>query len=79
MASVIVDQPRAGLRYLHCSCVKASGITFAPIAPVAVRTKEMTIWSLDDAQAQVRIESCDECHGYTKMMFVEMSPSMDGG
>ncbi len=37
----------------------------------------MTLWSFDDTHAAVRVESCHECHGYTKMLFVEKSPQMD--
>ena len=77
VASVIVDEPRAGLRYLHCSLCESEWHYIRAHCTSCNQDKEMTIWSLDDPQAQVRIESCDECHGYTKMMFIEKSPSMD--
>lgn len=77
VASVIVDEPRAGLRYLHCSLCESEWHYIRAHCTSCGQDKEMTIWSLDDAQAQVRIESCDECHGYTKMMFIEKSPLMD--
>lgn len=77
VASVIVDEPRAGLRYLHCSLCESEWHYIRAHCTSCGQDKEMTLWSFDDANAQVRIESCDECHGYTKMLFVEKSPLMD--
>jgi len=77
VASVIVDQPRAGLRYLHCSLCESEWHYIRAHCTSCGQDKGTTLWSFDDAKAQVRIESCDECHGYTKMLFVEKSPLMD--
>jgi len=77
VASVIVDQPRAGLRYLHCSLCESEWHYIRAHCTSCGQDKGTTLWSFDDTQAQVRIESCDECHGYTKMLFVEKSPLMD--
>lgn len=77
VASVIVDQPRAGLRYLHCSLCESEWHNIRAHCTSCGQDKGTTLWSFDDTQAQVRIESCDECHGYTKMLFVEKSPLMD--
>lgn len=77
VASVIVDQPRAGLRYLHCSLCESEWHYIRAHCTCCGQDKGTTLWSFDDTKAQVRIESCDECHGYTKMLFIEKSPSMD--
>ncbi|MDI5876976.1 formate dehydrogenase accessory protein FdhE [Shewanella xiamenensis] len=77
VASLIVDQPRAGLRYLHCSLCESEWHYIRAHCTSCGQDKGTTLWSFDDAKAQVRIESCDECHGYTKMLFVEKSPLMD--
>ncbi|USD37500.1 MULTISPECIES: formate dehydrogenase accessory protein FdhE [Ferrimonas] len=77
VASVIVDEPRAGLRYLHCSLCETQWHYIRAHCSSCGQDKEMTLWSLDDHQAKVRIESCDDCHGYTKMLFLEQDPQMD--
>ncbi|MGX2954898.1 formate dehydrogenase accessory protein FdhE [Shewanella sp. JL219SE-S6] len=77
VASVIVDEPRAGLRYLHCSLCESEWHYIRAHCTCCGHDKEMNLWSLDDYQANVRIESCEACHGYTKMMFLEKAPLMD--
>lgn len=37
----------------------------------------MSLWSFDKYQTPVRIESCDDCHGYSKMLFMNLDPRMD--
>ncbi|TKB54974.1 formate dehydrogenase accessory protein FdhE [Ferrimonas aestuarii] len=77
VASVIKDEPRAGLRYLHCSLCESEWHFIRAHCSNCGQDKEMSLWSMDDHQAKVRVESCDECHGYTKMLFVGQAPEMD--
>lgn len=77
VASVIRDKPRSGLRYLHCSLCETQWHYVRAQCTNCEQDEDMSLWSFDDYQANIRVESCDACHGYTKMLFVDNSPSMD--
>ncbi|MBU1391081.1 MAG: formate dehydrogenase accessory protein FdhE [Gammaproteobacteria bacterium] len=77
VASVIRDETRTGLRYLHCSLCETQWHYVRAQCTNCEQDEDMSLWTLDDYQANIRIESCDACHGYTKMLFIEKSPHMD--
>ncbi|WP_407829497.1 formate dehydrogenase accessory protein FdhE [Shewanella algae] len=77
VASVVVDKPREGLRYLHCSLCETQWHFIRAHCSSCNQAKEMSLWSFDKYQTPVRIESCDDCHGYSKMLFMNLDPKMD--
>ncbi len=77
VASVVVDKPREGLRYLHCSLCETEWHFVRAHCSSCNQAQEMSLWSFEKHQAPIRIESCDDCHGYTKMLFMNLDPRMD--
>lgn len=77
VASMIVDEPREGLRYLHCSLCESEWHYVRAHCTCCEQSREMSIWSFDDHKAAVRIESCEACKGYTKMLFTNRLPLLD--
>lgn len=77
VASMIVDEPREGLRYLHCSLCESEWHYVRAHCTCCEQSREMSIWSFDDHEAAVRIESCEACKGYTKMLFTNRLPLLD--
>ncbi|NMD53296.1 formate dehydrogenase accessory protein FdhE [Shewanella sp. DNRA4] len=77
VASMIVDEPREGLRYLHCSLCESEWHYVRAHCTCCEQSREMSIWSFDDHKAAVRIESCEACKGYTKMLFIDHLPLLD--
>ncbi|MGL5668261.1 MAG: formate dehydrogenase accessory protein FdhE [Shewanella sp.] len=77
VASMIVDEPREGLRYLHCSLCESKWHYVRAHCTCCEQSREMSIWSFDDHKAAVRIESCEACKGYTKMLFTNRLPLLD--
>ncbi|WP_417761644.1 formate dehydrogenase accessory protein FdhE [Shewanella sp.] len=77
VASVVREEPREGLRYLHCSLCETEWHYVRAHCTACNQSEAMELWSFDDHQAAVRIETCDDCNGYTKMLFVTKSPQID--
>ncbi|MFQ6372659.1 formate dehydrogenase accessory protein FdhE [Shewanella sp. YIC-542] len=77
VASVIREEPREGLRYLHCSLCETQWHYVRAQCTNCDDAKQLSLWALDDHKANIRIESCDNCHGYTKMLFVAKDPRME--
>lgn len=77
VASAIHDETRTGLRYLHCSLCETQWHYVRAQCTNCEQDEDMSLWTLDNYQANIRIESCDACHGYTKMLFIGQSPHMD--
>lgn len=77
VASMVREEPREGLRYLHCSLCETEWHYVRAHCTACDQSEAMDLWSFDDHQAAVRIETCDDCKGYTKMLFVSKSPQID--
>lgn len=77
IASEIVEKPRKGLRYLHCSLCETRWHLVRAICTACHQDDGISLWAEQEKEAPVRIESCDHCHGYTKMMFTDIAPELD--
>ncbi|KFZ37416.1 formate dehydrogenase [Shewanella mangrovi] len=77
VASVVVDKPREGLRYLHCSLCDSEWHYVRAHCTSCNQSKAVELWSFESHQAPIRVESCDDCDGYTKMLFLNLAPQMD--
>lgn len=69
VASVIVNHSIDGLRYLHCNLCETEWHYVRALCSNCENAGKVNYWSLDDTQAQVRAESCDDCHSYLKIMY----------
>ncbi|BDM63206.1 protein FdhE [Shewanella sp. NFH-SH190041] len=77
VASVVVDKPRKGLRYLHCSMCESQWHLVRANCTRCHEDDGIYLWAEQEKDAAVRIESCDHCKGYTKMMFTDLHPDLD--
>ncbi|GIU03343.1 protein FdhE [Shewanella sp. c952] len=77
VASVIKEQPRAGLRYLHCSLCETEWHQIRAECTSCGEDKGVLLWAETDTKAAVRIESCDTCKGYTKMLFTDIDSGLE--
>ena len=64
-------------RYLHCSLCAASW-NYVRIKCVACgSTKGIAYHSIEGSNQAVRAETCEECHGYVKILSTEKEPGLD--
>lgn len=77
VASVIKEKPRAGLRYLHCSLCETEWHQIRAECTSCGEDKGVFLWAETETKAAVRIESCDTCKGYTKMLFTDINPKLE--
>ncbi|WP_076411867.1 formate dehydrogenase accessory protein FdhE [Shewanella sp. UCD-KL12] len=77
VASVIKEKPRAGLRYLHCSLCETQWHQIRAECTSCGEDKGVFLWSETETKAPVRVESCDTCKGYTKMLFTDINPKLE--
>ncbi len=77
VASVIKEQPRAGLRYLHCSLCETQWHQIRAECTSCGEDKGVFLWAETETKAAVRIESCDTCKGYTKMLFTDINSKLE--
>ncbi|QFU24526.1 formate dehydrogenase accessory protein FdhE [Shewanella eurypsychrophilus] len=77
IASVIKDQPRAGLRYLHCSLCETQWHQIRAECTSCGEDKGVFLWAESETKSAIRIESCDTCKGYTKMLFTNIKPELE--
>lgn len=69
VASVIVNQPIDGLRYLHCNLCETQWHHVRTLCTNCGEGGKLNYWSVEDKDAQVKAESCDDCHSYLKVMY----------
>lgn len=60
-----------GLRYLHCALCESEWHVVRAVCSNCGDTKDVEYLSLDSAEAVVRAECCDHCHGYLKIVSAE--------
>ncbi len=77
VASAIKEEPREGLRYLHCSLCETEWHMVRATCTNCYGDDEVYLWAEQEKEAPVRIESCGHCHGYTKMLFTNLDPKLD--
>lgn len=77
VASVVREQPRQGLRYLHCSLCETQWHQVRAECTCCGDNTDIHIWSETETKAPLRIESCGKCQGYTKMLFTDIDPRLE--
>ena len=66
-----------GLRYLCCSLCASQWHMVRGICSNCAATKGITYFSIEGQPGVVTAESCDECHGYLKIVRLEKDPLAD--
>ncbi|GIU16461.1 MULTISPECIES: formate dehydrogenase accessory protein FdhE [unclassified Shewanella] len=77
VGSVIKEEPRVGLRYLHCSLCETEWHEVRAECTSCGESKGVFLWAETETNAAIRVESCDTCQGYTKMFFTDINPRLE--
>ncbi|MDO4430251.1 MAG: formate dehydrogenase accessory protein FdhE [Lonepinella koalarum] len=77
VASVIHFGLAQGLRYLHCSLCESEWNVVRAKCSNCNQSKELDYWAIDKDQAEVKSESCGECHSHLKIVYQEKNPHVE--
>jgi len=77
VASIVRIGDAAGLRYLHCSLCESEWHLVRSQCSHCDASRAIGYWVLDSEEAATRAESCDDCHGYLKLMRQDKDPAVD--
>ncbi|GIU27461.1 formate dehydrogenase accessory protein FdhE [Shewanella schlegeliana] len=77
VGSVIKEEPRTGLRYLHCSLCETEWHEVRAECTSCGESKGVFLWAETETNAAIRVESCNTCMGYTKMFFTDINPRLE--
>lgn len=78
IASVITGgQEIDGLRYLHCNLCESEWHYVRAQCSNCESSGKLNYWALDDVEAQVKTESCDDCHSHLKILYLNKNPRLD--
>lgn len=77
VTSVIHFGAAQGLRYLHCSLCESEWHVVRAKCTNCNQSKELDYWAIDKDQAEVKSESCGECHSHLKILYQEKNPHVE--
>lgn len=77
VTSVIHFGAAQGLRYLHCSLCESEWHIVRAKCTNCNQSKELDYWAIDKDQAEVKSESCGECHSHLKILYQEKNPHVE--
>ncbi|HZC67148.1 MAG TPA: formate dehydrogenase accessory protein FdhE [Nitrospirales bacterium] len=77
MVSVVSIGADHGLRYLTCSLCNTQWHAVRIKCVFCDTTKGIAYYGIDGGSDAVKAESCDACHGYLKILYLEKDPNMD--
>ena len=66
-----------GLRYLTCPLCNLQWHAVRIKCVFCDTTKGIAYYGIEGGSAAVKAESCDACHGYLKILYMEQDPNMD--
>lgn len=75
--SVIRGGSQNGLRYLHCSLCESQWHLVRVKCSNCEGTGSLHYWSLDDQNATIKAESCDDCHSYLKVIYQDRDHTLE--
>ena len=76
-ASIILGGKRGGLRYLHCPLCETRWHLVRAVCSCCGGADEVEYWSVDEARAVVKLETCRDCQGYLKVCFADIDARAD--
>lgn len=77
VASVVHFGDSQGLRYLHCSLCESEWNMTRSQCTNCDQSGKLDYWSLDNAEAAVKAESCGDCGSYLKVLYQEKDPHVE--
>lgn len=78
VASVVrIGGEEQGLRYLHCSLCETEWHMVRVKCSSCESTKGIAYFSVEGSSGAVKAETCDECHSYLKIMYMERDHLVD--
>lgn len=77
VSSIIHFGAAQGLRYLHCSLCESEWHVVRAKCTNCNQSKELDYWAIDKDQAEVKSESCGECHSHLKILYQEKNPHVE--
>lgn len=67
----------SGLRYLHCNLCESEWHVVRAKCSNCDEMEHLNLWSIDDEQAAVKAEACDDCGAYLKLIYQDKDPQAD--
>jgi FdhE protein len=77
MASVVVTGSDHGLRYLTCPLCNTQWHAVRIKCVFCDATKGIAYYGIEGGSAAVKAESCEACHGYLKILYMDKDPNVD--
>ena len=77
MVSVVSSGSDQGLRYLTCSLCNTRWHAVRIKCVFCDTTKGIAYYGIEGGSAAVKAESCDTCHGYLKILYMEKDPNVE--
>jgi len=77
MASVVSSGSDHGLRYLTCPLCNMRWHAVRIKCVFCDTTKGIGYYGIEGGSAAVKAESCDTCHGYLKILYMEKDPNVE--
>jgi FdhE protein len=77
MVSVVCTGSDHGLRYLICPLCNSQWHAVRIKCVFCDTTKGIAYYGIDGGSDAVKAESCEACHGYLKILYMEKDPNMD--
>ncbi len=71
VSSMVQIGTTQGLRYLHCNLCETEWHVVRVKCSNCEQSGKLHYWSLDDEQAAIKAESCDDCGTYLKILYQE--------
>ncbi|EOX8074949.1 formate dehydrogenase accessory protein FdhE [Escherichia coli] len=77
VSSMVQIGTTQGLRYLHCNLCETEWHVVRVKCSNCEQSGKLHYWSLDDEQAAIKAESCDDCDTYLKILYQEKDPKIE--
>ncbi|TDQ57358.1 Tat proofreading chaperone FdhE [Mesocricetibacter intestinalis] len=77
VASIVQIGASQGLRYLHCALCETEWNVVRAKCSNCDQANGLNYWSIDNASAAVKAESCEDCHSYLKILYQEKDPYVE--
>jgi len=77
MVSVVCIGADHGLRYLTCPLCSTQWHAVRIKCVFCDTTKGITYYGIESGSAAIKAESCEACHGYLKILYMDKDPNVD--
>jgi len=77
MVSVVSSGSDHGLRYLTCPLCSTQWHAVRIKCVFCDTTKGITYYGIESGSAAIKAESCEACHGYLKILYMDKDPNVD--